>query len=55
MQPPLTDSEILAESFETGNFSNGDDELIDVSNGFEEEPLEYFGKSDLLLAMEVLQ
>ena len=55
MQPPLTDSEILAESFETGNFSYGDDELIDVSNELEEEPLECSGKSDLLLALEVLQ
>ena len=48
MQPPLTDSEVLAEYFEIGNISGGDGEVIDVSDGFEEEPMGYSGKSAFL-------
>ena len=49
MQPPLTDSEVLAEFFKTSNISDGDDKVMDVSNVLEKEPMEYLGKSDLLL------
>ena len=55
VQPLLTDSEILAEFFKTGNISDGDDEVMYVSDGLEEEPMKFSGKSDLLLALEVLQ
>ena len=43
VQPPLADSEILAEFFKTGNNSDGDDEVMG-----------YAWKSDLLLALEFL-
>ena len=36
VQPPLTDSEILAEFFKSGIVSDGDDEVMDASNGLEE-------------------
>ena len=36
VQPPLTDSEILAEFFKSGIVSDGDDEAMDDSNGLEE-------------------
>ena len=39
MQPTLTDSEILAEFFQTGNISAGDDQVMNVRNGLEEEPM----------------
>ena len=55
VQLSLTDSEILAEFFETGNISDEDDEVMDVTDGLEEEPMECLGKSDLLLVLEVLQ
>ena len=51
----LTDSEILAEFFKTGEISDGDDEIIDASNDIEEEPVECPGKSDLLNALELPQ
>ena len=40
VQPPLTDSEILAGFLETGDTSDGDDEIMDASDGLEEEPME---------------
>ena len=46
VQPPLTDSKILAEFFETDNISDVDDEVMDVSDGLEEEPMECPNKSD---------
>ena len=55
VRPPLSDSEILAEFFEPSNISDGDDKVMNVSDGLEEEPMECPGKSDLLLALEVLQ
>ena len=55
MQPPLADSQILAEFFESGNISDGYVEVMDVSDGLEEEPMECPWKSDLLLALEILQ
>ena len=55
MQPPLADSKILAEFFESDNISDGYVEVMDVSDGLEEEPMECPWKSDLLLALEVLQ
>ena len=55
VQPPLTNSEILAEFFKTGDISDGDDEIIDVSDDIEEEPGECPGKTDLLNALELLQ
>ena len=55
VQPPLTDSEILAEFFKTGDISDGDDEIIDASEDIEEEPVECPGKTDLLNALELLQ
>ena len=55
VQPPLTDSEILAEFFESGDISNGDDEIIDASDDIEEEPVECPEKTDLLNALELLQ
>ena len=55
MQPPLTDFEILAELFKTGDISDGDDEKIDASDDIEEEPVECPGKTDLLNALELLQ
>ena len=51
VQPPLTDSELLAKFFETGNISDGDDEIMDVSDDFEEEPVECPGKSDFGLLL----
>ena len=54
VQPPLTDSEILAQFFKTGDISNGDDEIIDASDDIEEEPVESPGKTDLN-ALELLQ
>ena len=55
VQPLLIDSELLAEFFKTGNTSDGDEKVINVSDGLEEEPIECPGKSDLLLALETLQ
>ena len=55
VQPPLTDSEILAAFFKTGDINDGDDEIIDCSNGIEEEPVECPGKTDLVNALELLQ
>ena len=55
VQPPLTDSKILAEFFKTGDISDGDDEIIDASDDIEEEPVECPGKIDLLNALELLQ
>ena len=55
MQPPLTESEILAEFFKTGYISDGDDEIIDASDDIEEEPVECSGKTDLLNGLELLQ
>ena len=55
VQPPLTDFEILGEFFENGNISDGGDEVMDVSDGLEEEPMECPRKSDPLLKLEVLQ
>ena len=55
VQPPLTDSEILAEFFKTGDISDGDDKIIDASDDIEEEPVECPGKTDLLNALELLQ
>ena len=55
VQPTLADSEIIAEFFKTGNISDGYDEVMDVSDGLDEEPMECPGKSHLLLAFEVLQ
>ena len=55
MQPQLINSEILTKFFKTLNISGGDDEVIDVSDSLEEEPMEYPRKSDLLLALDVLQ
>ena len=51
----LTDSEILAEFFKTGEISDGDDEIIDASNDIEEEPVECPGKTDLMNILELLQ
>ena len=39
VKPPLTDSEILAEFFKTGDISDGDDKIIDASDDIEEEPV----------------
>ena len=50
VQAPPADSEILAEFFKTGNISEGDDEVIDVSDALKEKQMECPGKSDLLLA-----
>ena len=55
VQPLLTDSEILAKFFKTGDISDGDDEIIDASDDIEEEPVECPGKTDLLNALEILQ
>ena len=55
VQPPLTDFEIVAKFFQTGNISDGDDEIIDASDDIEEEPVECPGKTDLLNALELLQ
>ena len=55
MQPPLTDFEILAEFFKTGDISDGNEEIIDASDDNEEEPVECHGKTDLLNALEILQ
>ena len=52
---PLTDSEISAEFFKTGDISDGGDEIIDASDDIEEEPGECPGKTDLLNALELLQ
>ena len=54
VQPPLTDCEILAEFFETGNISDGYDEVMDVRVGLKEEPVKCPRKSDFLFIMEVL-
>ena len=54
VQPPLTDSEILAEFFETGNISDGYDEVMDVRVGLKEEPMKCPRKSDFLFILEVL-
>ena len=43
MEPPFADSEILAEFFEIGNVSDGDDEVMECT-----------WKSDLLLALDFL-
>ena len=40
VQPPLANSEMLAEFFETGEISDGDDEVMDISNGVVEELME---------------
>ena len=55
VQPPLTNSEILAEIFKTGDISDGDDEIIDASDDIEEEPVKSPGKTNLLNALELLQ
>ena len=55
MQPQLINSETLTKFFKTLNISGGDDEVIDVSNSLEEGPMECPRKSDLLLALDVLQ
>ena len=55
VQLTLADSEIIAEFFKTGNISDEYDEVMDVSDGLDEEPMECPGKSHLLLAFEVLQ
>ena len=55
VQPPIAHSEILAEFFETGNISDVDDKVMDISHGLEEEPMEYHEKSDLLIALEVIK
>ena len=55
VQPPLTHSKILAEFFKTGDISDEDDEIIDASDGIEEEPVECHGKTDFLNALELLQ
>ena len=55
VQPPLTDSEFLAECFKTGDISDGDDQVIDASDDIEEEPVECPGKTDLLNPLELLQ
>ena len=44
VQPPLTDSEILAEFFKTGDMSDGDDEIIDASDDIEENQWNVLGK-----------
>ena len=54
-QPPLTDSEILAQFFKTDDISDADDKIIDASDDIEEEPVEFLGKTDLLDALELLQ
>ena len=43
VQPLLTGSEIIGEFFETGNISDGDDGVADVSDGLEEEPMNALG------------
>ena len=43
VEPPFADSEILAEFFEIGNISDGDDEVMECT-----------WKSDLLLALDFL-
>ena len=53
VQPPLTDSEILADFFKIGDISDGDDEIIDASDDIEEEPVECPGKTNLN-ALELL-
>ena len=55
VQPPLTDFEILAEFFKTGDISDGNEEIIDASDDNEEEPVECPGKTDLLNGLEILQ
>ena len=55
VQPPLTDSEILAEVFKAVDISDRDDEIIDASDDIEEEPVECPGKTNLLNALELLQ
>ena len=54
-QPPLTDSEVLAEFFETGNISDIYDEVMDASDGLEGESMKCSGKFDLLLALQDIQ
>ena len=44
VQPPLTDSEILAEFFKTGDISDGDDKIIDASDDIEENQWNVLGK-----------
>ena len=53
-QPPLRNSQIMAEFFETGNISDRDD-VMNISHGLEEEPMVCPRKSDLLLSLEILQ
>ena len=55
VQPPLTNSEILAEFFKTGDISDGDDKIIYASDDIEEEPVKCHGKTDLLNAVVLLQ
>lgn len=47
---------LKAESFfETANICNGHEEVMDASDGLEEESMECPRKSDLLIALEGLQ
>ena len=41
--------------FKTGDISDGGNEIIDASDGIEEEPVDCPGKADLLNALELLQ
>ena len=54
MQPPLTDSKILSEFFETGYISDGDD-VMDISDGLEEGLMECSGNLTSLRELEVFQ
>ena len=46
---------LKVEFSETSNISDGDDEIINASDGLEEEPVDCPGKTDLLNASELLQ
>ena len=46
---------LKVEFSETSNISDRDDEIINASDGLEEEPVDCPGKTDLLNASELLQ
>ena len=46
---------LKVEFSETSNISDGDDEIINASDGLEEEPMDCPRKTDLLNASELLQ
>ena len=55
MVPSLTDSEILVGFFNSINISDENEESINACDALDEKPLENPGKTQLLIALEMLQ